>query len=1046
MRPVRLSLQAFSSYTAKQTIDFNSLGEAGIFLIRGDMGAGKTSLFDAISFCLFGKASAGKDRPAEYLRSQLAPADMPTEVVFDFAIGDALYRIERRIEYRKKRITKRSKALEDPHGDEAYAEERSSKLYRCLEDGTGGWTESALLAEDEKKLAEKIQEILGLSHEQFSKVILLPQGKFRQFLDSDSAVREEILEALFRTRPIAQFQQRIKDKALELQRKHEALKAELGAIFQNQGVANASELSEKLAQSRAQVELQTPQVAALREEHQREFENFEKAKTASKSFEALVATERALSELEAKGAGIEALKTALHAHERANQVRPYQEESARLEKEISIIRDQLPSLEAASTNAGGKLTDAKSHLDTLENSDERQRPARLLRLQEIEALKKGLETISLREKEITQLELRMLEGEKLRAGQSAQLQDRDDKIQALTARLQGLKALAATQLQRNESVRSLERIQKFSAEAKALQARMTTQQTELDRYQNQFNQAQSLEQQALESEIQAEKEWIAGQAAHLASLIKPGDSCPVCGSREHPSLARPAPGLDPAEGTPRQRLVRAKERHKETLNSLQTARTQQELAGQRLASEHKSLEKLLNENPPLLEDRNWALELKQAQASLAEAVRANQDQEQGEIELTQLQKSRLDITEALARSRESVAIEQGKLGTLQAGLAELRQQFNPGHGADMDLHGLDEERLSLVAWIEKLDRDLAQARAELPTLIASVASFGEKQKAATARLMLLQENLQASNRSLEASLNEQGFAERGEFLRALATDAELKAKRDRISSHELSAARMNELKRVHQKAISESGFKEAPNLPESEKRKSESQERLDQSSAALVAARATRDSIQRALDSSATSLTRSAEVEELYRRMGHIASIAEGGKDNALKLSFHRYVLAVFFDEIIESANLRLRLLSDGRYGLRRPVLPGSRVGARGLDLVVEDAMTGKERPTGSLSGGEGFLASLSLALGLSDVVQSDRSGIPMEAVFIDEGFGNLDEGAVENVVLRALKDLRQSGRMVGIISHIPHLRNLIPVQLQVTKSESGSRVSVLGL
>ena len=1046
MRPVRLSLQAFSSYTEKQTIDFNSLSQAGIFLIRGDMGAGKTSLFDAISFCLFGKASAGKDRPAEYLRSQLAPADMPTEVVFDFAIGDALYRIERRIEYRKKRVTKRSKALDDPHGEEAYAEDKSSKLYRCLEDGAGGWTASALLAEDEKKLAEKIQEILGLSHEQFSKVILLPQGKFRQFLDSDSAVREEILEALFKTRPIAQFQQKIKDKALELQRKHEALKAELSAIFQNQGVANASELSEKLAQSQTQVELLTPQVATLREEHQQILEASEKAKSAARAFEALAAAEAEIGKLDLKAPEMAALKTRIAAHERANQVRPFHEESARIEKEISVTQDQLPGLELASAGARSKLTAAKAHLSELEQADEQQKPARLLRLQEINQLKKSLESIQAREKEIGQLQGRIAESEKLRAVQSAQLKEKDDRVQTLSARVQDLKAISATQLPRTETLRSLERIQKLAADAKALEARINAQQAELIRYQNQYSQAQSLEQQALEAEIQAEKEWIAGQAAHLASLIKPGDSCPVCGSREHPSPAQPATSLNSAEGTPRQRLVRAKEKHKETQNSLQIARTHQELASQRLTTERATLDKLLNENPPLLEDRNWALELRQAQASLSEAVTAKQELEQGEAELAQLQKSRMDITETLARSRESVAIEQGRLGTLQTAIQELRSQFDQAQGLRLDLPAIESEQKTISDWIERLDHGLTQARAELPSLIAAVAALTEKKDAATTRLTQLKENLQNANRSLQASLYEQGFADRDELLSTLATDAELKAKRELISSHELAAARLNELKLAHQKSILEIGLAEAPDLVESEKRKLDSQERLDQASTALVAARATRDSIQRALESSAKSLARSTEVEELYRRMGHIASIAEGGKDNALKLSFHRYVLAVFFDEIIESANLRLRLLSDGRYGLRRPVLPGSRVGARGLDLVVEDAMTGKERPTGSLSGGEGFLASLSLALGLSDVVQSDRSGIPMEAVFIDEGFGNLDEGAVENVVLRALRDLRQSGRMVGIISHIPHLRNLIPVQLQVTKSEKGSRIAVLGL
>jgi exonuclease SbcC len=789
----------------------------------------------------------------------------------------------------------------------------------------------------------------------------------------------------------------------------------------------------------------TPQVAALREEHQRVLEESEKAKTAVRSFEALKAAENELVKLESQGSEISALRVTLASHERANQVRPYQEESARIEREISAIHEHLPGIESACASSSGKLTEAKAHLSELEKTDEQQKPARLSRLQEIESLKKSLEAISSRQKEIAQLELRIAGNEKQRVHQSAQLTDREGRIQALSARLQGLKAVAATQLPRTESVRSLERIQKLSADAKNLQSRVTNQEKELAQYQNQLVHAQGLEQQALDAEILAEKEWIAGQAAHLASLIKPGDSCPVCGSREHPSLAQPATSNEPAGGTPRQRLVRAKENHKETLNSLQTARTQHELASQRLATERAHLEKLLGENPSLLEDRNWVLELRQAQASLAESVAATQEIEQADIQLAQLQRSRTEIDEALARSRESIAIDQGKLGTLQAALEELEGRFAQAQGVPLDVQGLESERLALSSWIEKQERDLAKARAELPSLIAAVAAFAEKKEAATTRLILLKGNLQNSNRSLEASLAEQGFANHDEFLKALATDTELKVKRDRISTYEVSAARMNELKRAYQKAISESGFTEAPDLAESENRKNESQERLDQMSTAIVGARTTRDSIQRALDSSAQSLARSAEVEEIYRRMGHIASIAEGGKDNALKLSFHRYVLAVFFDEIIESANLRLRLLSDGRYGLRRPVLPGSRVGARGLDLVVEDAMTGKERPTGSLSGGEGFLASLSLALGLSDVVQSDRSGIPMEAVFIDEGFGNLDEGAVENVVLRALKDLRQSGRMVGIISHIPHLRNLIPVQLQVTKSEKGSRVTVLG-
>jgi exonuclease SbcC len=1046
MRPIRLSVQAFSSYTQEQVLEFGPLSEAGIFLIRGEMGAGKTSLFDAISYCLFGKASGGEDRPAKYLRSQLAPVSLPTVLQFDFSVGDDLYRIERRIEFRKMRAARGTKNAPDAPISDRYQEEKSAKLYRCLDRGDGHWNEAALLADDEKSVTLRAQEILGLSHEQFSKVILLPQGKFRQFLDADSAARESILEALFRTRPIAEFQQRIKERASELERHYGGLRSEIDGILKSQGVETAAQLTEQKDILQADIVRLEPEAERLNETHRKALEALERGKQVSNAFSELDRIRQEAQNLDERKPLLEAMAAKLASARHALQVQPVLLEEAHFLRTLEKVQNDLPHLELSHQHANELLISARHDLGRLEGSERSEKPVRQLELQKLESQEKSLRILESQRQQISALNAALAEKQSRAGHLETKVAELKGQQQRLTESFSRLSALSSQIAERKTLRDELQRVQKAYSTLAEVEANVRTLHARLSSENSEVEKTKAALDAAVAAELHAEQEWMAGQAALLASKLITGESCPVCGSHDHPQPAKEASLASNLAGTPRDRLLAAKKLHRECAQNLSDQQNRLNLTGQKIEAEEARKRELLHQSPALSEGEAGRASqnglFQKAERALDESIQAGESARKAHSELGLIAKQLEEAHQNLGGLKVDQARDEGMLLNLEKNQAELLQSLD----GEADLREIAQKRTWLSGWLTRFDQEIQDARQKIPQLTTRAAELGTRLDQ-TRRLISEQTlALDGVRNRLSQSLSENGFSDVENCRINLLGPHAITQLETALSDAALAEARVTERKLAIEQSIRASALTQAPDIESLEEAFRNSRDELDKQLAEIMRLRTLRESNQRALTSCESTLKRMLEVETLHRRIGHIADIAAGGKENALKLSFHRYVLAVFFDEIVESANLRLNLLSEGRYGLKRPVLPGSRVGARGLDLMIEDAMTGQERPTGSLSGGEGFLASLSLALGLSDVVQNDRSGLPMEAVFIDEGFGNLDEGAVENVVLRALKDLRQSGRMVGIISHIPHLKNLIPVQVQVTKSQDGSRIQVQGI
>lgn len=1024
MRPIRVEMTAFGPYAGTEVADFRELGENRLFLIHGPTGAGKTSILDAISFALYGETS-GAERHAGQMRSHLAPDDRPTEVVLDFALGEAAWRIRRRPGQTR---PKRGGGTTDVPAEAA--------LYRRTGPNHDDGDDGIAVATRVREVDEQVRGLLGFSAAEFRQVVVLPQGRFRELLVAETREREKILEALFRTAFYGRMEEALKARAEESRRAAERLRDRLDALLGQAGAPAEGRTEDRIGGVGERLATEVEGAAALAEAlalaeaaDRQAREALEAGRRTAEVLERRARAGERLAGLEALEPERRALRDEHEAAQRAARVRPAIDAAADAEARRDRQKDRRvkadDALEAARLRAGearavleredGRVTERDAAEQAVHRWEALELVARRLADatdRRDEARRMQADAVAARDQAGGRGEAARQEVERLEAALTTDREgaaDREAAGHVLDAARRRARLAADRDAAREERRRALD---DRTAAASALD--------------DAGRRAEAARAEASERE----RRFWAGQAAALAGELVAGEPCPVCGGRDHP-----APAAASGEAIDRVALAEARE----AAQAAEEARQQAALALERADGRLRGLDERLGR---LAEDLGDAAEA--SAETLADAVAAATERRRWADDAA----DRLEAAEtALATAKTAVADADAAAADAEQRRIEAATTLAR---AEAQLDGLVEQlpeeartpeavadRLAAVRGRrDDLRRSLEAARAAARDADTAEAGAASEAKAAAEALSECESEVARRGAARDEALAAQGFADR-EGWRAAERSAEAMTALDRRlreRGEQLAAAR-----EAAAQAERVAAGLEPPDLAALEAACERGRARLAEVGDARSRAAARIDQLVTAWRALLSLNAERGTAEARHRIDGHLAGVAGG--QNERRLSFQRFVQAALLEEVVAQANRRLERMSRGRYALHRAGGVADRRRAAGLDLEVWDAHTDRARSVKTLSGGEGFLAALSLALGVVDVVQAHAGGIAIEALFVDEGFGSLDSEALD-AAIQALVDLRSAGRLVGVISHVGELRERVPARLEVIAGRTGSRLA----
>jgi exonuclease SbcC len=1003
MKIEKLVIEGFGPFRDMQTVDLGRYADDGIFLISGRTGAGKSSILDAICFALYGttpRTAEGEKR----FRSDYAADGEPSRVSLDFAVGDDAWRIVRTPAYERPK----------QRGEGTTLERSSVELFRR---DAGEWVG---VATKEKEVDSRVGDIVGMNGEQFQQVILLAQGRFAKFLLAKNDDRQRLLRSLFGTRRFEQYEQALDERRKGAEAGIRDQRIGLNAIL-DEALRGVDEVRAAVAAERAP-DAGTPdsapddandkepalpidadidandiagRIARAEAAHAVATERLEAttARVAAADAVRLAAEKRrdettaladkqrrrgaalaALAELDEKHAAVEAARSELDAARRAENVRGAVAGVARAENDKKRAQADDPELPPAA--ADSKTLDAFA--DELKRRIGSWEP---LRTRETELDRDAQRIDAKRERLIAS----------------------DEKLVALAARERALPGLIeATRKQRDDAAARAARAEQVDEHIRALEAQFEAVHEAGERAAAYAKAAQVLAsaksaRDAAEHALdELHRRRLAGYSSELAQKLIPGEPCAVCGSTEHPAPAEPGDdavtleAIEEAEAA-RSDAVAAHERAVDARQHAQLAlsdaearaggRTETEVDGDLLTARQTQADAAA----ALTQRTSLDAQIQRLETERERAVTAHREQVAARAQLD------ADIAadeKALARARADVEAARGGYASVAARIGAVQRLSS--HATDC------------------ADKELEQVRA-----VAALAT---------------------AQGTLAASLEQAGFEN---------LEAAIAAQRDpaALTALEQAVAAADTRRATAQATLDELAEARIPDEP------------IDVGAveAALAAARAAYDTAneargeaQRLVRALGGSLARAHEAHASIRERAEtvaiitrLADTVAGREPNTRRMNLETFVLAAELEEIVEAANVRLSEMSDNRYTLRHSDSLARRKGASGLGIEVFDAFSGRARAPHTLSGGETFLASLALALGLAEVVTNRAGGIRLDTLFIDEGFGSLDAETLETA-MRTLDDLRQGGRTVGLISHVDAMKEQIPAQLRVRRAAGG--------
>ena len=922
MRPLKLTMSAFGPYAGRTEIDFEKLGTAGLYLITGDTGAGKTTLFDAITFALYGEPS-GDNRETVMLRSKYADRTTPTEVELVFSCGEKEYRVRRNPEY------DRPKA----RGEGFTTEKAGAEL--IFDDGH--------VITKLKEVNSAMIEILGIDRGQFTRIAMIAQGDFLKLLLDSTDERKRIFRKIFHTDLYSRLQERLKEenshlrfqhrqavagirqyaegivapgddeKAVEILEKISTCSGEEAAVWSGE----AQEMLERLIDSdrQTQQELITrekrldEEIGSLDRELTRAMELEKAARLRSES-------ERAL---ETEKPRLEQLERIFHETEKRMP------EAQQLTKEIATVEAQKDDYDKLEEKLR-MLKAAQRDVEELSEKLERKKEAERMLRDRAAALDEEMERLAGADSEKTILTARR-----------SQAEDRSGELKQLSADVVSLKAV----------------------------------EKELSSAQRQYMEAEKNAVVMKEKYETMNRAYLHQQAGILASGMEAGQPCPVCGSTSHPHPASLPDGAPTKEELEFSKEASERAEEKRRMCSEKSGRIKGAFEEKKTAVERKAQELLESPAAEILDE-----EIRR-QSQLLEEL-------DGQLKAVEAQVSR---KAAIEKERPRLTKELDEMG------AEIRSL------SDSLTHRAAEE----------------MAASEQADALRKTLRYDSRDKAdeAVAAMEKKREDIESAVREARKAMED--CDKKITVLRGKIEETTKLLKNDEKVDREEADARRKELvyeKKILQKDIGDIRLRLSTNL--------------------------------RTRDAMTEKMKELKAIDSKWSWVGALSDTANGNIAGKEKIMLETFVQTAYFDRVISRANVRLMVMTGGQYELKRSRQAENNRSQSGLELDVTDHYNGSERSVKTLSGGESFKASLSLALGLADELQATAGGIRLDTMFVDEGFGSLDEESLQQA-LKALADLAEGNRLVGIISHVSDLKERIDRQIVVKKDRNGgSRVQVV--
>lgn len=918
MRPLKITMSAFGPYAGKVTLDMQKLGKSGIYLITGDTGAGKTTIFDAISYALYGEAS-GNYRENTTLRSKYASADTPTFVELEFEYNNEIYRINRNPEY--PRPNKRGEGFT----------KQSANAELVMPDGS--------VITKIKEVSAKVEEIIGINKNQFSQIAMIAQGDFRKLLNCETNERSKIFRKIFKTEPYHNIEIKLSSLFNELKRNREKEKSGIEQYI-NQLKCNENDtLSLELERAKSGdvliedviklageiINKDTLEYTKTQKNIESINEEIEKINSNIKLYENQEATKKAFAEASAK---LEELKTKRNECEKAYKSAEAQRERLDdLTRKINLINSKMPKYD---------------ELKSLENSIK----------ERTQSFEKSNNLLKLKQQEITLLEKEIDEKSKA----LEEVKGADLLVQKLTVQKEEINKKA-------EALKELKtEIDRCKTEQKNLKNAQSFAKSALDEYgalENEYNQIYIA--------------FFNEQAGIIADGLKDGEPCPVCGSTSHPNLARKsenAPSQADVESA--QNLV--KKAQEKADKARDTASALKSRFDEIAANVKSSAKKLFGTDDNVFDDYNSNINAlkKEYDCTLALLKTANEKlslYKKLDKEIPKIQEKQKSLSDEISTLNTQKASDEAFISENTKRVTSIKSEL------DFESADLAKDKLKEYT---NLSNDIKNAIEKSKNDFDDIKSKYDTQKGTKASL----ENALKEFKEIDlASLNEKSL-KLNEYKKDI--DETAKSLYSRIESNKLLVDNISEKRDILK------GY------------------------------------------------------DDKYVWLKALSETANGDISGKEKITLETFVQMTYFDSIIRKANIRLLTMSDGQYELVRRSDAETLKKNEGLALDVIDHFNASSRSVSTLSGGESFMASLCLALGLSDEIQSSNGGIKLDTMFVDEGFGSLDGEALDRA-LSALTSLSQGNRLVGIISHVDALRDRIDNKIVITKDRTiGSNAQII--
>lgn len=944
MRPEKLTISAFGPYADRTEIDFSRLGDSGLYLITGDTGAGKTTIFDAITFALYGQAS-GQVRDSAMFRSKYADTATETFVELVFSYQGKKYQVFRSPEYMAPKKRGTGLTLRKAEAQLIYPDER----------------QPVTKARD---VTKAIEELLGLDYEQFTQIAMIAQGDFQKLLLAGTVQRGEIFRQIFHTGIYQQVQLKLKDAARARYKEYD-------------------EMRRSIAQYLDGVKLRQREGTEAEE-----FAELKKGKFEGKLERSLEILKSFIDQGEKRES--ELLKQEQEVDQKIRTMENMLHLSAQkrnLEQKKDLARKQLeqllPDLEKASGEAE-KYKDADQKCEAL-GILIREKQEQLKKYQVLEQLKKELDEIRMQLK-------------KCRAGQEANIRQEQQLHKDMEQLKKERSLLENSQLDLQKAITEKEKRTQRKSELNGLETEMRefkglyeATKEQQKKYQAAYEKAQ----QQSEYYQQIFHSFLDAQAGILAQELKENEPCPVCGSLSHPH-----PRIISKGRTVTSEIL---DNEKIKLDKLEKISEDQSLeAGKLKERSNASWKQIVSGAEELLEEfQEFRKETKNGNGQAGDfrtvwkqmILMINREKEQCKNLLTESDRK---IREAEENTKRKQKVE--KL-----------------------LENLEKEKDILQEKKNSCDRE--------QTGLTTKASENEKQQKNAAE-EIRQVHSEAGKEVLEKEIREK----QQEYIDLKENSRKMKETFERFQAEKARITSTIKTLDEQQKEIGEIREDEIrEQYTESTTQKTELAEKRKE----LFSIQSGNLEIFRKVQKRKEEMTK-AEAEYVW--MKNLSDTANGNLNGKAKIELETYIQMAYFDRILRRANVRLMTMSSGQYELKRQEQSENRKEKAGLDLNVIDHYNGTERSVKTLSGGESFQASLSLALGLSDEIQASAGGIRLDSMFVDEGFGSLDEEALSQAV-KALSSLADGHRMVGIISHVAELKDRIENKIIVTKQCSGKGV-----